>query len=527
MQYTDLKKRIPLLLLIPLLMFQIPARASKDLSGSYIELYVNPNLVQYGNSINITGRLYPPISASVGPQYTNQESVDEHGGRSTIKISIDQMDRETWVNVTDGYFQMTWIPPMRGTYTITASWKGDEDHFAAMNQVYFEVIGGPGPSWIKRGAYLHYVHDIEGEITWSSSPVDLDLIYSFHPVEPRSHSTIWPEPIAYWPSSPSDMILIRAQEQFPRLSWNGQWCIINMTNRDAYGSLDGTWTQDRGKTWLWIDPNVSIGDKVQLWQDSYTVSRSENIRYKDEFREAWVLENPYRTLWYDKEIGILLKATNILNEAPYGWSEKVGYPYSVYLYDTNIPFSSSLSLEIDVSKTYVGSTVELSGHLNPRLDTLIQVEWSQDQATWNSISFSTLEGSYSNSWSPPCSGEIYLKTSWEGNEYYTGSESEVKKITVFASEYEMRMYDELQETYYSLKDEHDALESSHTELLKSHQALQDEYEALVLDHELLSGELEASKNELSLKTNILYAVSATSILFLVTTIYFARRLKTA
>ena len=419
-----------------------------------------------------------------------------------------------WVNVTNGYFQVIWTPPMRGTYRIAASWSGNEDHFAAMNQVFIEVIGGPGPSWIREGAYLRYVHDIEGEITWTSIPVDMDLIYSFTGINHPSYP---------WYPSPSEMILIRAQEDFPRLSWNGGWRIVNMTNSDAYDDSQAQY----GKTWLWIDPNVSIGDNVQLWQDSYTVSRSENIRYKDEFREAWVLENPYRTLWYDKEIGILLKATNILNEAPYGWSEKVGYPYSVYLYDTNIPFSSSLSLEIDVSETYVGSTVELSGHLNPRLDTLIQVEWSQDQATWNSISFSTLEGSYSNSWSPPCSGEIYLKTSWEGNEYYTGSESEVKKITVFASEYEMRMYDELQETYSSLKDEHDALESSHTELQKSHQALQDEYEALVLDHELLSGELEASKNELSLKTNILYAVSTTSILFLVTTIYFARRLKTA
>ena len=79
MQYTDLKKRIPLLLLIPLLMFQIPAHADKDSSGSYIELYVNPNPVQYGDSVNITGRLYPPISASVGPQYTDQQYIEEGG----------------------------------------------------------------------------------------------------------------------------------------------------------------------------------------------------------------------------------------------------------------------------------------------------------------------------------------------------------------------------------------------------------------------------------------------------------------
>lgn len=498
-------------------MSQTPVLAYKDLSGSYIELYVNPNPVQYGDSVKITGRLYPPISASVSPQYTNQQSVEEHGGRSVIRLSGANL--YTWVNVTDGYFQMTWMPPMRGTYTITASWKGDEDHFAAMNQAFVEVIGGPGPSWIREGAYLHYVHSIEGEITYSTFPVDLGLIYSFDKIE----SSFQP-----WSTSPSEMILIRAQEAFPALNWNGAWCIVNMSTRDGYGGPEEGWSFDRGKTWLWIDPNVSIGDKVQLWQDSYTVSRSEDVRYKDEFREAWVLENPYRTLWYDKEIGILLKATNILNEAPYSWSEKVGYPYSVYLYDTNIPFGSSISLEIDISETYVGSTVKLAGCLNPRIDTLIQVEWSLDQATWNAIPISTLEGLYSYSWSPPCSGEIYLKISWEGNEYYSGSESEVKKITVFNDIHEMRMYKELQEAYSSLKDDYDALESSHTELLKSHQALQDEYEELVLNHELLSEELEASMSELSLKTNLLYATIATSILFLAMTVYFAKgRLKTA
>ena len=532
--------------IIGLLMSQISVLASKDTSRSYIELYVDPNTVQYGDSVNITVRLYPQISTSVVILI------------ESISLSFD----EIFENITNGYFQRTWIPSMRGIYKISVLWHGNENYFAAMNQVSVEVIGGPGPSWIRKGAYLHYIHDLKGEIIGVSTPRELGLIYSLHPVEPRSSSTMWPEPIAYWPSSPSDMILIRAQEEFPNLSWNGPWRIINMTNRDAYGSIGGTWAQDNGKTWLWIDPSILIGDKVKLWKDSYTVLRSEDFRYKDEFREAWVLENQYRTLWYDKEIGILLKATNILNEAPVG--EKVDYPYSVYLYDTNIPFGSSISLDLNTSETCVGSAVELSGHLNPSLDTSIQVEWSLNQATWNIISISASEGLYSYSWPPPCSGEIYLKTSWEGNEHYSGSESEIRKIAVFNDVHEMQIYYELQEEYFALKgkydslesnhtdlsdeyhilqdeydylefsheeisdeyqllqDEYDYLESDHTELSDDYQVLQEGYEELVLDHELLSEELDTSMKELSLKTKILYVVSFTTILFIATTVYFAR-----
>jgi len=534
--------------IIGLLMSQISVLASKDTSRSYIEIYVDPNTVQYGDSVNITVRLYPPISASIRLRFTS---------------AIYGMFDDT-VNVTNGYFQRTWTPQMRGIVKISASWHGDENYFGAMNQISVEAIGGPGPSWIRKDAYLHYVHDVKGEIIWGSNTGDLDITFSFHPLYPHSHSTIWPEPIAYWPSSPSDMILIKSRAQFPSYSGGGPSSIVNMTNRDAYGSIQGTWTQDNGKTWLWIDPNISIGDKVQLWHDSYTVSRSEDFRYKNEFREAWILENPYRTLWYDKEIGILLKATDLV-------SENVDYPYSIYLYDTNIPFKSSISLDLNTSETYVGSTVELSGQLNPNLDTSIQVEWSLDQITWNAIPISAIEGSYSYSWPPPCSDEIYLKTSWKGNEYYSESDSEIKEIIVFNDLHEMRMYHELQEEYFALKDDYDSLEASHTELsgeydslesshielsdeydslTSSHielsdeyqalqeeygslesnhtdlsnenQALQDEYEELVLNHELLSEELETRMKELSLKTNISYIISFTTILFIATTIYFAR-----
>ena len=138
------------------------------------------------------------------------------------------------------------------------------------------------------------------------------------------------------------------------------------------------------------------------------------------------------------------------------------------------------------------------------------------------------------------------------------------KITVFNDEHEMIVYRELNETYSALKNDYDSLESSHTELTNEYQSLQDKYDSLeynhteltdeyqalqdnydslesnyteltdeyqalrdehenlVLDHELLSEELETIVNDLSTKTNILYAVSVTTILFIAATVYFAK-----
>lgn len=290
------------------------------LSESSLKLFVNPHLTTFGSYINITGTIYPPLSVPINIKVWVEYTIL---GEWAYYVYSEYVDSCRVNSTSDGRFHYTWMPPGRGTFFIIATWDGDQDHFPSKsNTQKVKVIGGPGPLWLEVGSYLHYKHNIEA--------AENHIIYVFH----------GPRQLAFpGPKVPLDLVAVEEHWSFPSTAGRGFIYYINMTSRDIHG-LQALEKQDR-KTMFWIDPEITIGDKIQIEKSYYNVTGQDYVFFQGELREAWVLENPYRTLWYDKKLGILLKGTNFVHQG-------ADYPYSIILYDTNIKFDSIIYLQSSV-----------------------------------------------------------------------------------------------------------------------------------------------------------------------------------
>ena len=84
-------------------------------------------------------------------------------------------------------------------------------------------------------------------------------------------------------------------------------------------------------------------------------------------------------------------------------------------------------------------------------------------------------------------------------------------------------YDTLKSDYDSLKATHDTLKSGYDTLKTSHDTLKSDYDKLKSDYGSLESKYDASTAELSTSKNLMYIFIITTIAFIATTIYFARR----
>jgi len=299
-----------LILLVILLSSLMPADAkaqSETLPSEIsIKISVDPSIVVLGSYVTITGKISPPVSLPI-----------------KIIISGEYMwGRPNTVNSSsDGTFSYAWLPSGRGTFFVTAIWEGDQNYFASKsNTQKFKVIGGSGPFWLEVGTYLHYKHTLNGRLT-----------YEFRGAIPMSRPGSEP---------PLDLAVVYEGGEFPNIAWIGPLYYVNMSSRDMLGLAH---FEKQGKTPLWIDPEVSIGDTVEIYRDTYKVTGSSYVSVLGESLEAWILENPHWTLWYDKKSGILLKGTELTHP-------NAEYSFSILLYDTNIDLQSAIFRPIITNK---------------------------------------------------------------------------------------------------------------------------------------------------------------------------------
>jgi len=263
-----------------------------------IKISVDPSIAAFGSNVTITGKISPPLSLPIKISVAG----DYMWGRPDIVNSF-----------SDGTFTYTWMPSGRGTFFVTALWEGNQNYFASKsNTQKFKVIGGPGPFWLELGTYLHYKHTLNGT-----------LMYEFRGAMPMMRPG--PEP-------PLDLACVYESGDFPDVGWVGPLYYVNMSTRDMLGRA---YFEKQGKTPLWIDPEIFVGDIVEIYEDYYKVTGSSYVSFLGGSREAWILENPYRILWYDKKLGILLKGTGLVHP-------RAEYPFSILLYDTNIRLESAI-----------------------------------------------------------------------------------------------------------------------------------------------------------------------------------------
>ena len=417
-----------------------------------ISLSLDSNLLALGSNVSLKGKIFPPLLTNI-----------------SIEIYSDKGNVYTWdtlgshiVNTeSNGSFSFTWKPLGRGTYRIVASWEGNQSYYGSKSEIHeICVIGGAGPSWLEVGTFLDYLNTLNEHIGWTFCGSEF---------------------LGYPPKEiPLDLVYVRGNT----------WFYVNVTNRDIHGVINRE--NQNIKTLLWINPNISLGDLMEILGDEYNVTDSNyvsSLGTEKVTRECWVLENPYRTLWYDKKIGILMKGTNFVGDE---------YPYSMTLYDTNILFDSSISLQVDPSLSYLGSSISISGYLTPNLTTSVQIQWSLARERWYTFEVTSTSGFYSDSWSPPSSGKIYLRAYWEGDETYAEVSSSEVTVTVFSSQQEQ------------------LLNQTYTEYKQLHSHSNDEYNDLLSGYNLLKTELDPMKT-------LNYILIGTTIAFIITTVYFVKK----
>lgn len=95
--------------------------------------------------------------------------------------------------------------------------------------------------------------------------------------------------------------------------------------------------------------------------------------------------------------------------------------------------SSAISCTPSVMTVNVSFPVSIMATLSPALQgKTVHIEWSTNQVTWNTLASGTTNstGQCYYQWIPTIMQTYYLRTRWDGDEFYDGAVSEVHAIEV-------------------------------------------------------------------------------------------------
>jgi len=95
--------------------------------------------------------------------------------------------------------------------------------------------------------------------------------------------------------------------------------------------------------------------------------------------------------------------------------------------------SSVVSLTLSPSFVVVGEIVSINGSLSPNLSLVkIAILYSRNDGVWRSLRNVTTDenGKYAVKWQPSIAGTYQVKAVWEGDNLYSGNESDVVTIEV-------------------------------------------------------------------------------------------------
>jgi len=278
-----------------------------------VKLESDKDVYSLNSTVYINGTVSPPGRYNVYLALIG----DRDGGR--IRVETDD----------SGYFYYEWIPLGRKAYRSFAEVIDQSGYVVRSNIVEIDVIGGPGPHWLEVGKYVHYIHNMIYEGSNMAHrpgyPALGYLEYSFgyfgHEVTRGEFRHI-------------DLVRINERYGIDNIGKVGAIHYVNLTNRDV---LDLSKLTVRGKTWLWVDSNHKIGDNITINNDLFIFEDVEVLSIFGESRKCWVLTNSRQhdqKLWYEQEMGLLIKAENWVLE-----TRDKSYFIDFYLYDSNIEFS--------------------------------------------------------------------------------------------------------------------------------------------------------------------------------------------
>jgi hypothetical protein len=97
--------------------------------------------------------------------------------------------------------------------------------------------------------------------------------------------------------------------------------------------------------------------------------------------------------------------------------------------------ASSISCMISSSSLQIGSSVSISGAINPLHSGAAVTIWYQHNEAWEILETVTTasDGSYAFSWTPTSIGSYHISSSWEGDAFYNSAVSSSSSLTVYSA----------------------------------------------------------------------------------------------
>jgi len=382
---------------------------------------VSPSTVVIGGSVTVSGAISPSVSgATVTLTFTRPD-----GSTTTISASTR----------TDGSYTTTYVPNMVGSWSVVASWAGDDTYFGATSPTTsFTVTKIPSSITLSVNAtsiYLGRSVLVEGILSPAVSGAVVTINYT------RPDGTVISRPLAtnatggfrdVFKPDVDGVWKIRAgwagdATHSPALSSVYELtvvkkkpstitCSVAPSTVQAYGTMTIYGAISPARAFVQVVLQYRLGES---WIDIAIVKT--------------VADGSYKYTWAPANVGSYLIRAYWLGDAEYEGSMSAEQPLTV------VKGSSSLTISAIPSYVVVGGNVTLSGFLSPRIPNIpITIMMRTGGGPWANVStVSTgVDGVYRYVWTVPSSGVFQFKSLWPGNANLDGCESNVVNVTVVA-----------------------------------------------------------------------------------------------
>ena len=336
---------------------------------------------------------------------------------------------------SNGGYSDTYRPDMAGLWTVVASWDGDYDHLDARS---------PRASFTAEKS--------ESSITCVAAPSTVTAGWSITVFGYLTPSGIGAVTVSLTYTRPDGTVLIR---EVKTDSWGwyedtytpdmaGSWSVVASWSGN-YGYLSArspraSFTVKKFPTFITcvaVPSTITVGESIKiggtvLSSGTGTVTVSLIFTRPDGTTVTRIVKTASKPRYFED---------TYTPDMAGSWSVVASWPGD-YVNDGAkswvVPFvvekiESSITCSVNPRSITAGSSVTISGSINPAHSTSVTIKISADDgATWNTLASVTtnLLGMYSYGWTPPSSGAYYLKAGWPGDYDHCSAESGVASLKV-------------------------------------------------------------------------------------------------
>jgi len=380
---------------------------------------VSPLTAVIGGSVSISGAITPAVSGvTVTLTFTRPD-----GSTTTVSTSTG----------ADGSYAVTYTPNMIGSWSVVASWVGDETHFGATSSVAsFTITKIPSSITLSLNAtsiYLGRSILVEGVLSPAVSGAMVTVNYTrpngtvvsrllpinatggFRDVFRPDVDGVW-RVRAGWAGDATHSSALSSIYELTvvRKRPSTITCSISPSTVQAYGNVTISGAISPVRAFVQVVLQYRVGES---WVDIATIRTGS--------------DGSYRYVWVPVDVGSYFIRVYWLGDLEYEGAVSVEQPLTV------VKGVSSLTISVMPSYAVVGGNVTISGLLSPRIPNIpVTIMMRTGGGPWTNISTvsTSTGGVYRYVWVVPASGVFQFKSLWPGNVNLNGCESDVVNVTV-------------------------------------------------------------------------------------------------